>query len=59
MIFVLLLIYSGEDVIFIVCSCLKELSRGSFISWASEKDQSILFIFEDSIDCLLTESEVF
>lgn len=59
MIFVLLLVNSGEDVILIVCSCLKELSRGNLISWTSEKDQSILFIFEDSIDCLLTEIEVF
>lgn len=59
MIFVLLLVNSGEDVIFVVGSCLEELSGGGLIGGASEEDQGVLFIFEDSVDCLLAESEVF
>lgn len=58
MIFILLLVYSGEDMIFIASRGLNKLSRSSWIRRTCEQNQSIFFIFKDCVDCLLTKSEV-
>jgi hypothetical protein len=34
------------------------LSWSSWISWASEENQSVFFIFEDGIHCLLSKGEI-
>ena len=57
-IFILLLVDSGEDMFWVASRSLHKLSWGSWVGWASKQNQGIFFVFEDSVDCLLTKGEI-